>query len=67
MVIRVWSLKIIPDPDPDAALLLDLTIKLSRSGKHGFLEKEKNHLSCLKVGSGMIILDPDAPSSKCQL
>ncbi len=27
----------------------------------GFFEKEKNHLSCLKVGSGMIILDSDAP------
>ncbi len=59
--------QIIPDPDSDAAVPLDLTIKLSRSGKHRFSEKENYHLNCLKVGSGMIILDPDVPSSKIQI
>jgi hypothetical protein len=60
--------QIIPDfSDPDAALPLDLTIKLSRSGNHGFSEKEKYLQNCLKVGSEIIILDPDSGMKRIRI
>jgi hypothetical protein len=52
--------QIIPDPDPDAALPLDLTLKLRRSGKHvSFLKR--------KESSRMIILDADSGTERISM